>query len=89
MPLTSLQLIGLKYYEDLCKKIPRSEVQEITNIVQRAINTLFSENGLLVETVGSFRRGKSMCGDVDILITMKDEGFLSDPSHRMTKHEEL
>lgn len=34
IPLTSLQLIGLKYYEDLLEKIPRAEVDEISKLVK-------------------------------------------------------
>ena len=33
---------------------------------------LFPSKNLSVEAVGSFRRGKEMCGDVDILITSND-----------------
>lgn len=29
-------------------------------------------SGLIVETCGSYRRGKATCGDVDILITHPD-----------------
>eukprot|EP00934_Nitzschia_sp_Nitz4_P000770 Nitzschia sp. Nitz4//scaffold13_size275219//131202//133337//NITZ4_000873-RA/size275219-augustus-gene-0.233-mRNA-1//1//CDS//3329536011//770//frame0 len=68
--LSREQKIGLDCYEDLCDEIPRDEVEEIGNLVKRSfaqICDIPSE----VTIMGSFRRGKSLSGDVDVLITMK------------------
>ena len=64
-------------------------MQEITQVVQRAVDALFGRGKLEVEAVGSYRRGKQMCGDVDVLITMKDARCLNNPSKYMTEKEEL
>ncbi|XP_063362822.1 DNA polymerase beta-like [Cydia amplana] len=61
------QLIGLKYFEDFEKKIPRSEVKEIeTNL--RA-NILQLDPQFTVTICGSYRRGKQESGDIDALVT--------------------
>ncbi|KAL9653895.1 hypothetical protein ABK040_012954 [Willaertia magna] len=67
---TKQQLIGLKYYEDFLIRIPREQVEEISKVVGD-IASEFSKN-LTCETCGSYRRGKSDSGDVDILISTKE-----------------
>ncbi|KAK6639331.1 hypothetical protein RUM43_007603 [Polyplax serrata] len=64
--LTKRQQIGLNYYDDLQLRIPRDEVLEIYECVSREIVKIHS--CLRVELVGSFRRGKETCGDVDLMI---------------------
>ena len=70
--LTTNQIIGLKHYEDLLLKMDRSEAKVIFETVQKVAKKIF---GAKIEVVacGSYRRGKPMCGDVDILITRKDD----------------
>ena len=53
--------------------MPRDEVTEIYSIVQNKIDSLTHNSGVY-ESIpcGSYRRGKSTCGDIDILITRKD-----------------
>lgn len=70
-----MQKIGLKYYEDLSERMPREEVTELLERVKKTANSVFKEakNKLRIEAVGSYRRGKPTCGDIDILITRKDE----------------
>ncbi|KAF8991323.1 hypothetical protein BDQ17DRAFT_1332966 [Cyathus striatus] len=46
--------------------------------------TLSIDPKLFVETVGSYRRGKADCGDIDILITRKPEG---DATHTVPKQD--
>jgi len=48
-------------------------VVEIYENVKKATTDLFQDKKLIIETCGSFRRGKPSCGDVDILITTEDE----------------
>ena len=67
--LTKLQVIGLKYHEDIIQKIPRSEVKLIFEAVERATLALFPNKKLIIETCGSYRRGKVSSGDVDVIIT--------------------
>ncbi|XP_045768825.1 DNA polymerase beta-like [Maniola jurtina] len=61
------QLIGLKYFEDFEKKIPRGEIQEIEYLIKRALNDLDPE--FTITICGSYRRGKSQSGDIDALVT--------------------
>ena len=51
----------------------RDEATAISNIVSTAAYDLFGKDTILIETCGSYRRGKQSCGDVDILLTRKDE----------------
>lgn len=68
--LTKNQEIGLKYYEELMDRMPREEAALIEAVVKDAALTI--QSGLIVTACGSYRRGKSTCGDVDILITHPD-----------------
>lgn len=63
----------MKYYEDLLERMPREEVKQIFEIVEKTIEEL-SDIPKVYEAIvcGSFRRGKETCGDIDILITRKD-----------------
>ena len=53
-------------YEDLQVRIPRAEVTEIERTVKHHVHKMVPGAG--VQACGSYRRGKSSCGDVDILI---------------------
>jgi len=59
--------IGIKYYEDFQKKIPRSEIDIMKNIIKKSISGIDSK--LIFEICGSYRRGCIESGDIDILIT--------------------
>lgn len=74
--LNDKQLIGLKYYEDFNKKIPRKEMDSHRDLIDNAINTIkdlkISKGNIIKhEIVGSYRRGAKNSGDIDILITDK------------------
>ncbi|KAJ1300645.1 hypothetical protein OPQ81_002295 [Rhizoctonia solani] len=65
--LSSAQELGLQYYTDLQRRMPRSEAAEI---FERIKSVAFQLDPMLrIEIMGSFRRGKPTCGDIDILIT--------------------
>ncbi|CAI2174663.1 18491_t:CDS:10, partial [Funneliformis geosporum] len=68
--LTHNQITGILYYEDLQKRIPREEVQKISDWVKSA--ALSIDYKLECTTTGSFRRGRPDCGDIDIMITRND-----------------
>ena len=53
--------------------MPREEAAAISETVQAAAFELFGKENILVDTCGSYRRGKASCGDVDILLTRKDD----------------
>ncbi|XP_054854486.1 DNA polymerase beta [Eublepharis macularius] len=61
------QRIGLKYFEDFEKRIPREEMLEMQEIV---LNEVKKVDPKYIATVcGSFRRGAESSGDMDILLT--------------------
>nr|CAG8514765.1 72_t:CDS:10 [Entrophospora candida] len=68
--LTSAQRAGIIYYDDLQERIPRNEVTEISMCIERLAHTV--DKNLECITVGSYRRGSSSCGDIDIMITKND-----------------
>ena len=63
-------MIGLKYFNEFLERIPREEVAQIESVVREAAASF--RTGLLIQTCGSYRRGKDTCGDCDILITHRD-----------------
>ena len=65
--LTSAQRIGLKYFEDFEQRIPRSEIRMIVEAVRSRVESV---DGKYVMTVcGSYRRGATTSGDIDILLS--------------------
>ena len=66
---THQQLIGLKYYEDLNKRIPREEILEYTTIIKNLIET----DNIHVYNAGSYRLGKKDSGDIDLIISYENE----------------
>eukprot|EP00897_Mesotaenium_endlicherianum_P001254 jgi/Mesen1/1156/ME000124S00188 len=68
--LSSMAAIGLQFHADLSHRIARDEVAAIEAVVRNAALQLCS--GAWVMCTGSFRRGHTTCGDVDILITHPD-----------------
>jgi DNA polymerase/3'-5' exonuclease PolX len=65
--LNKNQRIGLTYYEDLLKRIPRSEMDA-------HVSTLMALKPVALEgiIVGSYRRGRPDSGDIDMLIRTTD-----------------
>ncbi|KAF9084603.1 hypothetical protein BGX23_010393 [Mortierella sp. AD031] len=64
--LTKNQISGLKFYDDLLVRVPRSEVEQIGKVVEAAAHKLHPE--ILSQVTGSYRRGKPDCGDIDIVV---------------------
>ncbi|KAJ4879127.1 DNA polymerase lambda (POLL) [Raphanus sativus] len=77
--LTHSQRLGLKYFDDIRTRIPRQEVQEMEQLLQRVGEEVLP--GVNIVCGGSYRRGKATCGDLDIVITHPDgqshKGFLT------------
>ncbi|CAE6430766.1 unnamed protein product [Rhizoctonia solani] len=65
--LSPAQELGLQYYTDLQRRMPRSEAAEIFERIK--VVALQLDPMLDIEIMGSFRRGKPTCGDIDILIS--------------------
>lgn len=70
--LNKKQKIGLKYYEELEKRIPSEEIEEHKKYIKRCINEIDKDGQLKYEVTGSNRREESSSGDIDILFTAKN-----------------
>lgn len=71
--LNDKQKIGLKYWRDFQERIPRKEMlihQELLTKIIRDIDSDF-----VFEITGSFRRMEPSSGDIDVLITHKQDGL--------------
>ena len=68
--LTDNQRIGIEHFEDFNQRIPRDEVAEHHNIVKRAAQEV--DPTFEATVMGSYRRGATSSGDIDILITKKN-----------------
>jgi DNA ligase (NAD+) len=71
--LNSTQRIGLKYYEDILKRIPRDEIFEYNTIFNNAFNSVSISPDCKYEIVGSYRRGAQNSGDIDVIITSSNQ----------------
>jgi len=67
--LNRSQLIGLKHYKDLLKKIPRKNMIIYQAILKFVLNKEFGKDVYRLEVAGSYRRGSKSSGDMDVLIT--------------------
>ena len=72
--LNSKQQVGLKYYNDLLKRIPREEIEEFKILLESNFKETILENNEVqknhkFEIVGSYRRAKEESGDIDLIIT--------------------
>lgn len=76
--LTSAQKIGLKYYSDLQKRIPRQEINRFKDYLVenwKPLGLIYGENHVKFkrfEITGSYRRGEETSGDIDIVV---EDGF--------------
>ena len=66
--LNDKQLIGLEYYEDILKRIPRAEIEEYEKHFAGVFGGL-KKSTATFSIVGSYRRGAADSGDIDVIIT--------------------
>lgn len=68
--------LGVKYYKVFEGNIPRAEITKIKNLLQKVITKLnknLNENEQYIfEICGSYRREKQVSGDIDVLISKKN-----------------
>ena len=78
--LNETQKIGLKYYEDILQRIPRSEIDEYNTIFKKNFHNGYnnSNGDSIFEIVGSYRRGALNSGDIDVIITSKSDSVFKD-----------
>jgi DNA polymerase/3'-5' exonuclease PolX len=82
--LSPVQTMGLKYYEPLLLRIPRSEMEDHEKLLQKAIAPF--QKGKLVrraDLVGSYRREATTSGDIDVLLEGEDPTILIDLLHSL------
>lgn len=64
--LNDVQKVGLQFYEDILKRISRSEIEEYKTYFEKAMPKTTEAK---MEIVGSYRRGADSSGDIDVIIT--------------------
>jgi len=70
--LNDTQKVGLKYYEDILKRIPREEIDQYDKIFRDVFSKVAGPGSeARFEIVGSYRRGAKSSGDIDMIITSK------------------
>jgi NAD-dependent DNA ligase/DNA polymerase/3'-5' exonuclease PolX len=74
--LNTSQKAGLKYYNDILKRIPRAEIDEYNTIFKRVFEKVSSgSQDSKYEIVGSYRRGLQESGDIDVILTSSDKSI--------------
>jgi DNA ligase (NAD+) len=66
--LNKVQKAGLKYYEDILERIPRSEIDKYNETFKSVV-----PSSAKYEIVGSYRRGAVDSGDIDVIITSENK----------------
>ncbi|KAI0628369.1 Nucleotidyltransferase [Trametes polyzona] len=75
--------VALGLREDLSKKIPRDEVEEMGRVVMQELDEF--EPGCVSTIVGGYRRGKPESNDVDIVFTHPDAAKIKGLCKRFVK----
>lgn len=76
--LSRVQQIGVKYYDEFLNGISRSETEQIAQTIHRHANLVrpdagYDGRGIECVIVGGYRRGKQVSGDVDLVLSHRDE----------------
>ena len=77
--LSRVQQIGVKFYEEFQDGVSRADSEAIASIVKKHANKVRpkANNEIDCILVGGYRRGKEMSGDVDIILTHRDDEVTS------------
>ena len=67
--LSHSQRIGVKYYYDLQKRIPRHYIDIMQMIIHVVFSQTFGMNSYKMAVAGSYRRGAQDSGDIDVIFT--------------------
>ena len=76
--LNDTQKVGLKYHADIMRRIPRAEITKYDQIFSADFQKVLSAFPAAAaasrfEIVGSYRRGATDSGDIDMIITSSDK----------------
>ena len=66
--LNNTQRKGLKYFDDIEKRIPRKEIDAYKKVFSREFAKLKKSPNAEFDIVGSYRRGAQSSGDIDLII---------------------
>ena len=77
--LNDVQKKGLKYYEDILLRIPRSEIDDYDEIFKATFEKVRGAAGdAKYEIVGSYRRGAKTSGDIDVIVTSENKDIFKE-----------
>jgi len=68
--LNNKQKMGLRHYEDLKERIPRSEITAFNRNMLKLLKDNYNDD-ISMTITGSYRRGAKNSGDIDMLITSR------------------
>ena len=68
--LNNKQKMGLRHYEDLNERIPRSEITTFNRNMLKLLKDNYNDD-ISMTITGSYRRGAKNSGDIDMLITSR------------------
>jgi len=68
--LDKTQILGVKYFKDLQKRIPTEEISKFDKQLQLIVKDI--DPNLIAVIAGSYRRGLKTSGDIDIILTHKN-----------------
>ncbi|KAJ5084122.1 hypothetical protein NUU61_008701 [Penicillium alfredii] len=73
--LSRVQQIGVKFYDEFLDGVPRKESENIAGIVRRHADRVRpdADGDIDCVLVGGYRRGKKISGDVDLILTHRDD----------------
>ncbi|KAK2871893.1 hypothetical protein FQN49_002717 [Arthroderma sp. PD_2] len=80
--LSRVQQIGVKYYDEFLAGIPKEETRSIADTILSHAKRVrpdadFDGKGVECIIVGGYRRGKELGGDVDVILTHRDDRVTS------------
>ncbi|KAF3480419.1 high-affinity nickel transport protein [Arthroderma uncinatum] len=80
--LSRVQQIGVKYYDEFLEGIPKDETEYIADTILSHAKRVrpeagFDGKGMECIVVGGYRRGKKLSGDVDVILTHRDDRVTS------------
>ena len=70
--ISRVQQIGLKYYDEFQLKISRAEVESIAATIKAHAEKI-TDSGIEAIIVGGYRRGKPESGDVDVILSHRNQ----------------
>jgi len=82
--LSQQQLVGLKFYKQLKRKIPRKKITDLTTLLKKMLsddddyNWNKTNGNIELHNAGSYRMGAKMCGDIDFILTCETKRVLKD-----------